>query len=63
VACEEAGNYELAEKVAKGNIPVHYVQDDGTLDPAAVNPSDNSVLPKSHPVIRTFTEITSCLNA
>lgn len=55
--CEDAGNYDLAEKVAKGEVPSHYIQPDGTLDPAALNTSSNGNLPKSHPVIKAFKEI------
>ena len=54
IACEEAGNLELAEKVIRGEIPPHYIQEDGTLDPAAINPEMNSSLPRSHPIMKTF---------
>ena len=58
IACEEAGNFELSEKVIRGEIPPHYVQEDGTLDPAAMNNSETqSSLPRSHPIMKTFKTI------
>jgi len=57
IACEEANNFDLAEKVARGDIPPHYILEDGTLDPAAINSSINSTLPRSHPIMLAFKEI------
>ncbi|CAG9331168.1 unnamed protein product [Blepharisma stoltei] len=54
IACEEAGNFDLAEKVARGDIPPHYILEDGTLDPAAINSNINSSLPVNHPMMMTL---------
>lgn len=57
IACEEANNFDLAEKVIRGDIPPHYIQEDGTLDPAAINASLDSTLPRSHPIMIAFRDI------
>jgi len=32
-------NFELADKVIKGEVPPHYVSEDGNLNPAAMSSS------------------------
>lgn len=56
VACENAGNFDLAAKVANDIIPPHYISKDGTLDPNALKTSTNvsALLPQSHPIITAF---------
>lgn len=56
VACENAGNFDLAAKVANDIIPPHYINKDGTLDPNALKTSTNvsALLPQSHPIISAF---------
>lgn len=56
VACEGAGNFDLAAKVANDIIPPHYISKDGTLDPNALKTSTNAsaLLPQSHPIITAF---------
>jgi CRP-like cAMP-binding protein len=57
LACEEAGNFDLAQRVIKDEIPPHYITDDGNLDRAAIAATDNATLPNSHPVIQLFKRI------
>ena len=57
VSCEEAGNFDLADKVLRGEIPPHYIMEDGTLDPAASKNDINASLPRTHPVIKAFRHI------
>jgi CRP-like cAMP-binding protein len=57
LACEEAGNYDLAQRVIKDEIPPHYITEDGNLDRAAIAANDNATLPNSHPVIQLFKKI------
>lgn len=62
IACEEAMNFELAEKVMKGEIPPHYILEDGSLDPAAMTTDFNAALPKSHPIMKAFKMIFDSVN-
>lgn len=57
IACEEAGNFDLAEKVVKDEIPPHYITEDGTLDPALEKSENKSILPKTHPIQKVFVDI------
>ena len=53
IACQEAGNLELASMVANGEVKPYYINDDGSYvgDPAK-NALPNSSLPLKHPLIR-----------
>lgn len=57
IACEDAMNFDLAEKVMRGEIPPHYILDDGSLDPAAINADSTTSLPRNHPIMRAFRNI------
>lgn len=54
IACEEAENYELAEKVMKGIVPLHHVTDDGNLISAALVEGDVPSLSSTHPIMKIF---------
>lgn len=52
LACEKAGNFELAQRVIKGEIPAHLVTEDGAIDPSASKlTKTNHLLTHSHPVM------------
>eukprot|EP00359_Climacostomum_virens_P009226 CAMPEP_0204918572 /NCGR_PEP_ID=MMETSP1397-20131031/16238_1 /ASSEMBLY_ACC=CAM_ASM_000891 /TAXON_ID=49980 /ORGANISM="Climacostomum Climacostomum virens, Strain Stock W-24" /LENGTH=950 /DNA_ID=CAMNT_0052091901 /DNA_START=48 /DNA_END=2900 /DNA_ORIENTATION=- len=57
LSCEAAGNLDLADRVAKDEIPPHYITEDGNLDRAAISSNDPSVIPNSHPVLQLFRKI------
>lgn len=57
IACEDAGNFDLAEKVVRGILPPHYITEDGVLDPELDINRDKSILPKSHPIQKVFVDI------
>ena len=54
IACENAGNLELAEKVMSGEILPEYITEEGRL---VVNVNQETAgLPSSHPIIHKFKE-------
>jgi hypothetical protein len=63
IACEEAENYDLAEKVIRGEIPPQNITEKGTLCTEVAETKLDSILPKNHPVIKAFGSImTDLLN-
>ncbi|OMJ91822.1 hypothetical protein SteCoe_5493 [Stentor coeruleus] len=52
LACEEAGNKELAEKVVKGEVLPDLISEDGKM--ISEKNIDNTGLPASHPIIGKF---------
>jgi hypothetical protein len=59
MACEEAGNFDLAQRVVRDEIPPHYITEEGSLDKAAILSNDPSVIPNSHPMLQLFRKICS----
>lgn len=57
IACEEAENYDLAEKVIRGEIPPQNISEKGTLITDVGTMKLDSILPKNHPVIKAFSDI------
>jgi CRP-like cAMP-binding protein len=52
LACEDAGNFELAQRVIKGEIPPHLITESGTLDPSAAKLDKTGLLvTQTHPVM------------
>jgi hypothetical protein len=58
VACLEAGNDNLAQKVANGEIPPYYVNDEGHyVGDLNRNLLPNASLPCKHPLIKHYDEV------
>mmetsp|Transcript_8148 Transcript_8148/g.16048 ORF Transcript_8148/g.16048 Transcript_8148/m.16048 type:complete len:936 (-) Transcript_8148:1060-3867(-) len=52
LACEKVGNYDLAQRVIKGEIPAHLITEEGMLDPSASRLSKSSIIvTRTHPVM------------
>jgi CRP-like cAMP-binding protein len=56
LACQHAGNTQLAEQVMKGKVLPAYITSEGHLDPAFMY---SGSLPCGHPVLRSFELVTS----
>lgn len=52
ISCEEAGNFELADKVVNGEILPEYICEDGRL--MTNKDLDTAQLPENHPIISKF---------
>lgn len=57
LSCEAAGNFDLAQRIVRDEIPPHYITEDGCLDKAAISSNDPSIMPNSHPVLQLFKKI------
>lgn len=53
-ACQDAGSLDLANRVMRGEIPPHFIMENGHLDPIIYTEEPSDQLPRTHPVIRTF---------
>jgi CRP-like cAMP-binding protein len=51
LACEDAGNFELAQRVIKGEIPPHLITESGTLDTSAAKLDGSLLVTQTHPVM------------
>ena len=63
MACENAGNFELAARVERDEVPPHHILEDGTLDPTIMSQAsgDNGSLSLSHPIMKTFRAATAAV--
>jgi len=63
MACENAGNFELAARVERDEVPPHHILEDGTLDPTIMSlaSGDNGSLSLSHPIMKTFRAATAAV--
>lgn len=53
LACENAGKYELAQKVIQDLIPPHYITEEGNLDPSvSVESTSVQNVTSTHPVMQ-----------
>jgi CRP-like cAMP-binding protein len=57
LACEEAGNFELASKVILDVIPPHYITEDGNLDPYVSAEDVKQVVTSTHPIMQIFLKL------
>mmetsp|Transcript_25770 Transcript_25770/g.45381 ORF Transcript_25770/g.45381 Transcript_25770/m.45381 type:complete len:948 (-) Transcript_25770:2606-5449(-) len=57
LACENAGKFELAQKVIQDVIPPHYITEEGSLDPSCSIESVKQVVTSTHPVMQIFKKL------
>lgn len=53
-ACQDAGSLDLASRVIRGEIPPHFILENGHLDPIIYNEESSDQLPRTHPIVKTF---------